>query len=149
MAEADNPTAETQLAWARLVRAADGLRSAIERDLKAAGFPALSWYDVLLELDRSEEGALRPGELEKRCLVAQYNMSRLIDRLEKAGYVCRERTPEDGRGFLVRITKPGRLLRRRMWPVYGAALQRHMGTKLDGDKAEELAALLGLLLPVS
>jgi DNA-binding MarR family transcriptional regulator len=137
------------LAWARLVRATDGLRSAIERDLKAAGFPGLSWYDVLLELDRSEGGALRPGELEKRCLVAQYNMSRLIDRLEKAGLVRREKLPEDGRGSLVCITGEGRSLRKRMWPAYGAAMQRHMGDRLSNEQSGELAVLLKHLLPRS
>jgi DNA-binding MarR family transcriptional regulator len=39
---------------------------------------------VLLELERAG-GSLRPFELEHETLLARYNLSRLIDRLEMAG----------------------------------------------------------------
>ena len=60
------------------------INSAVEVDLKRAGFPPLSWYDVLLELRRAGDDGLRPLEIEARLLLAQHNVSRLIERLEKA-----------------------------------------------------------------
>ena len=77
------PSEETVTAWARLVRAEQTVLGRIEAALKAADLPPLSWYDVLLELGRAEDGRLRPLELERRTLLAQYNASRLIDRMEK------------------------------------------------------------------
>ena len=71
---------------------------AIERDLKQAGLPPLTVYDVLLELDRAEAGRLRPFELASRTLFPQPNLSRLIDRLENDGLVSREAFNKDGRG---------------------------------------------------
>jgi len=134
------------LAWTRLVTASQVVMGAVEADLKAAGFPALGWYDVLLELRRSETGRLRPLEIEGRLLIAQHNVSRLIDRLEKAGYVRREPCAEEGRGQVIAITDKGLALQKAMWPVYQAAIQRHVGKKLSGPDAAELARLLDALL---
>jgi len=89
---------------------------------------------------------LRPFALEQELLLAQYNLSRLIDRLETAGYVARRDCPEDGRGQVVAITASGRALVKRMWPTYRAAIARHVGAKLSEDEAGRLATLLGKLI---
>src|SRR3954463_14482799 len=140
------PSEETVTAWSRLVRAEQIVLGHIEAELKAAGLPPLSWYDVLLELARAENGKLRPLELERRTLLAQYNASRLIDRMEKAGLVERLPHPEDGRGQLVAITAEGRALQKRIWKVYGPAIARHVGQKLRIAEAAELARLLEKLM---
>jgi DNA-binding MarR family transcriptional regulator len=131
-------------AWARLIRAQQAVLAAVEAELKAAGFPPLGWYDVLLELTRKDAG-LRPFALEQELLLAQYNLSRLLDRLEKAGYIERRPCPDDGRGQVVAISAAGRALVKRMWPTYRAAIARHVGSKLSEDEAARLAALLGKL----
>ena len=133
---------EAMAAWARLVRAEQTVLGGIEAALKSAGLPPLSWYDVLLELGRAADGRLRPLELERRTLLAQYNASRLIDRMEKAGLVERLPHPEDVRGQLVAITPEGRALQRRMWKVYGPAIAAHVGDKLSRAEASELTRLL-------
>src|ERR1700742_3792265 len=80
------PSQSVVAAWARLNRAQRIALDAVESGLQQAAWPPLGWYDALLELKRSETGALRPLELEKRLLLAQHNISRLIDRLEAQGY---------------------------------------------------------------
>lgn len=133
------------LAWTRLLRAQRVTLAAVEAELKAAGLPPLGWYDVLWELERA--GApLRPLELETRLLLAQHNVSRLLDRMETAGVVARAPFAGDGRGQVVEITAEGREVRRRMWAVYGPAIRRHVGEPL-GDSAASLSTLLGRLLP--
>ena len=133
-------------AWARLVRAGQMTMSRIEGELKQAGLPPLAWYDVLLELSREKQGMLRPVELERRLLLAQYNASRLIDRMARAGLVTRQACPEDGRGQFVAITREGKDMQRRMWRAYGAAIAEHVGAKLSRDEAHALHDLLGKLL---
>jgi DNA-binding MarR family transcriptional regulator len=141
------PTEATVTAWARLMRAQRLTLQAVETDLKTAGFPPLGWYDALLELQRMETGGLRPVELEAQLLLAQHNVSRLIDRLQSAGYVNREPCDTDGRGQVVVITEAGCDLLMRMWPVYRAAIQTHVGAKLGGDEeSTTLGALLGRLV---
>ena len=142
------PTAPAVALWAGLFRVTERVLDAVEADVKAAGFPPLLWYDALLELDRlgPKEG-LRPFELEERMLLPQYGLSRLIDRLEKAGHVERWRCAKDGRGYFVAITGQGRELRRAMWPAYAAAIERHIGSRLSPQEAHQLAALLQKLAP--
>src|SRR5262245_61931187 len=139
------PSEAVVLAWARLVRSQQAVLAAVEADLTAADFPPPAWDDVLLEVSRLRAGGLRPFALEQQLLLAQYNLSRLIDRLEHAGYVERCPCPEDGRGQIVAITAAGRALVRRMWPVYRTAIARHVGAKLSEAEAKTLAALLGKL----
>lgn len=146
VAMTEQPDAAIVQAWARLVRAEQVTMSRIEGELKQAGLPPLAWYDVLLELAREPTGMLRPVALERRLLLAQYNTSRLIDRMERAGLVARRACPEDGRGQFVAITDAGREMQRRMWRVYGAAIARHVGTRLSLDDAGALHELLGKLL---
>lgn len=144
---ANMPSDATTDAWINLMRAQQKILGAIEADLKSAGFPPLSWYDVLLELHRAGQAGLRPMEFESRLLLAQHNVSRLLERLEKAGYVIRQAHESDGRGQRIYATDAGLDLQKRMWPAYGAAIERHLGAKLGGDA--EAVVLAGLLKRVS
>jgi DNA-binding MarR family transcriptional regulator len=138
----DMPSNATIRAWGRLVKARQLVFDAVEADLKAAGLPPLSWYDVLVDL-RDAGGRLRPQDIERHLRIAQHNVSRLVDRLEKAGYVARIPVEGDARGQTVAITEPGRDLLARMWPAYAAAIQKHVGDRLGSEiDAARLASLL-------
>ncbi len=132
-------------AWIRLVRARHKVVSAVEADGKAAGVLPMEQYDVLWELERAPEGR-RPYELEERLLFAQYNLSRLIDRMVEAGLVRKVSCPEDKRGHVLHITEAGRKQRKATWPHYAKSINRHVGDKLSEAEADRLAALLSKLL---
>jgi DNA-binding MarR family transcriptional regulator len=130
-------------AWVQLIRAHRSALCAVERALRSADLPPLEWYDVLLELERG--GPLRPRDLQDHLLLAQYNLSRLLDRMESEGLVTRERCSEDARCQWVKATAAGETLRKRMWPVYAEAIQQAVGGKLTKSEAEKLGDLLGRL----
>lgn len=132
-------------AWARLLKVAPSLLDAVESDLKAEGLPPLAWYDALLELKRAGPKGLRPYELQREMLLAQYNLSRLADRLAAAGYIERRPCPEDARGHVLCITEEGRSLLRRMWPSYRTAIERHFAGKLSVEDTTRLVRILGKL----
>ncbi len=137
---------ELMRAWARITKVQQKLRSAIERDLKEADALPLDWYDALLELERAPDGRLSPGALEDNMLIAQYSLSRLIDRLQREGLVRRLPHPEDGRKQLVEITAKGRKQRAVSWPVYAGSVERHAGGKLNSHELAQLLTLLGKLV---
>lgn len=139
------PTDAVIAAWTRLLRAQQTAMTSIELALKRAGLPPLAWYDALLELDRGPADGMRPLELERHMLLPQYGLSRLIDRIEAAGYVERRPFEGDGRGQVVVITASGRAIRQRMWPIYAAAIQSAIGDRLDEAEAKGLADLLAKL----
>ena len=76
-------------AWIALMRAQQVALLKIERAFREAELPPHAWYDALWELDRAGTAGLRPFEIERRMLIAQSNISRLIDRLVEQGYVER------------------------------------------------------------
>jgi DNA-binding MarR family transcriptional regulator len=131
--------------WVRLIRARDKLVRNVEATAKAKGLPPLGWYDVLLELSRDGGRKLRPVELEKELLVAQYNLSRLLDRMEEAGLIERTACPGDGRGQMVALTPEGRAMQKRMWPTLRAAVEEHVAPGLSERELEQLARLLGAI----
>jgi DNA-binding MarR family transcriptional regulator len=132
------------LVWVQLVRSHGRIHTAIESGFKASGLPSLEWYDVLLELERTER-PLRASELESKLLVAQYNLSRLLDRLENQNLIKRRPDPEDGRSRLIEITEQGRELRRRMWPIYRTVVHNVIGSQLTAADMKALAELLSAL----
>lgn len=134
------------LAWTRLSRAHCIALGQVERALKEAGLPPLAWYDVLTEIESADEEGLRPFVIEKRLVLPQYALSRLLARIEEAGLIARGGCPGDGRGQIIRITEAGRAARCAMTPVYRAALQASLGRRLSPEEAVTLATLLGRLV---
>lgn len=139
------PGEAAERAWIALMRAQHAAASRIEARLKAAGMPPLAWYDALWELERAGAPGLRPVALERRMLLPQYGLSRLLARLEAEGLVARCPAPGDGRGVIVTATAKGRALRRRMWRAYGPAIAESVGARLSAEEARTLASLLAKL----
>ena len=133
-------------AWARLMRAQQIALGRLEISLKQAGLPPPLWHDLLLELERAGEGGMRPAELEERLLIAQYNLSRLLDRMEHDGLLRRSQLAGDARGRVVEITARGRGVQQEMWPVYMASVQSLIGERLSDAEAGMLSSLLGWLV---
>lgn len=140
------PSAKVVEAWASLVRTERSLRDKVEDALKRAGMPPLEWYHVLHEIDRAPKGMLRQTGVQDRTQLAQYNVCRLVDRLQREGLVERHQCRLDGRNNVLLITAKGRALRRSMWPVYAAAIEAHVGAHLSQAEAAQLARLLAKLL---
>lgn len=136
------PTPTTIEAWAGLLRIERELVQKAEERLKAAGFPPLDWYHVLHEVERGPKGMLRQSGVQDRTRLAQYNVCRLVDRLEREGLVERRQCELDGRNNVLVISARGRALRRAMWPVYASAIQEHLGAHLSQAEAEQLVQLL-------
>jgi DNA-binding MarR family transcriptional regulator len=139
------PDSATVDAWIGLHAVSRRLLERVEKDLRNAKLPPLSWYDILLEIERAGNVPLRQGELGERLLLAKHGISRLVDRLEREGLVTRHTCPEDQRAQFVTATAVGRKMLRRMWAVYGASLERHFGARLAAGQA---AALRDLLAPL-
>lgn len=140
-----NPTPAVIEAWAGLVRTQRTLLEKVEESLKRAGLPPLDWYHVLHEVGGSPKGMMRQSGVQNRTQLAQYNICRLVDRLEREELVERHQCERDGRNNVLRITAKGRALRRRMWPVYAAAIEEHFGARLTPAEAGQLALLLAKL----
>lgn len=138
------PAAVTVLAWDRLIRASGRALGAAQDAFRRTGLPPFEWYDILLELERV--GPVRPRDLQRGLMLAQYNVSRLIDRMVRRGLVRKLACDDDRRGHLLELTDAGRALRAQMWPVYAEAIEQTVGERVDPAERVELALLLAKVI---
>ncbi|MGD9796728.1 MAG: MarR family winged helix-turn-helix transcriptional regulator [Acidimicrobiia bacterium] len=116
----------------------------VSRDLEAmAGIP-LPWYEVLLRLARSPEQRLRMAELAHQVGLSTSGLTRLVDRVEEAGYVARQSCTDDRRGAFAVLTPAGQEILRGSLPQHVESLRRRVAAPLGAD-ADRLTELLRAL----
>lgn len=106
-------------AWRGLLHAHATLVRELDAELESANGLSLRAYEVLLLLHGADHGRLRMSELAESALLSLSGMTRLVDRLVRAGLVERERCTEDKRVTYARPTKAGSAL-------FGAARTTHL-----------------------
>ena len=138
-----------QRAWARFVTAQAMLLERIESAFAEADLPPLAWYDVLWILENAEHARLRMADLARKAVVTRSNVTRLTDRMEKAGLVARSDCPVDGRGTVCELTAKGRALRAKMWPVYKKQIDTLFGRHLDAREADMISTAFDRIIDSS
>ncbi|HZD00423.1 MAG TPA: MarR family transcriptional regulator [Actinomycetes bacterium] len=129
-------------AWRSLLEVHAAVTDLLERELEQERGLALSKFEVLLQLAGAPQGRMRMLELAESVLLSKSGLSRLVDRMEEAGLVRRERCPSDRRGAFAVLTDEGRRVLGRAVPVHLRGIQEHFASHLDSDEVRVLAALL-------
>lgn len=132
--------------WRLFLTAHIRLLDRIESKLAEAKLPPLEWYDVLLALKEADNHRLRLSELADRVLLSRSNLTRLVDRLEKAGLLSREPCPSDRRGTFAILTESGLAMQQRMWVVYAEGIAYHFAAHINDDEANRLEDVFKRLL---
>lgn len=135
------PTESQLTAWRLFITSHARLIDTINRELETAGKIPLQWYDVLIELYEAPDHKLRMRELADKVILSKSGLTRLVDRIEDAGYLKRELDPNDRRSFFATITDPGIEAIREAWHVYASGIVRYFGQHLSEEDAQKLAAL--------
>ena len=131
--------------WRSFLRSHASVVRDLERELVTeAGLP-LGWYDVLLQLAEAPQRRLRMAELADSVLLSRSGLTRLVDRLQAEGLVCRERSIDDARGTFTVLTDAGFERLRAAAPTHLAGIQRHWLAHFDDDELRVLGELLGRL----
>jgi len=126
-----------------LLRTADVIRAEFERVLAESGV-TLQQYNVLRILRGSHPEPLATLEIAERMIERTPGITRLLDRLEAAGHVRRERSRDDRRRVLCSITARGlSTLAKGDGPV--RATERERAGRLTARDLEKLLALLDRL----
>ncbi|XGV95132.1 MAG: MarR family winged helix-turn-helix transcriptional regulator [Leptolyngbya sp. BL-A-14] len=139
-------TTAQNTAWRLFLKTYAVLLEQIERTLKQANLPDLSWYDVLWALEEAPDRRLRLHELADALVLQRSNLTRLVDRMEHAGVVQRETCASDRRGAFATITPAGLALRQKMWQVYAQSIHQHFAEPLSEEQVSGLAQAFSLLL---
>ena len=97
-------------------------------------------YDLMALLDKAPDG-LTMGELSKRLMVTNGNVTGIVDRLVQDGLAVRASASYDRRTHFVRLTPSGRAAFRGMADAHQGWLADLMG----GLERDEVVTLLALL----
>jgi DNA-binding MarR family transcriptional regulator len=139
----EGPLSASQLkAWRAFLRAHTVVTRALERELLAAHRLPLAEYDVLVQLQEADGGALRMSQLADRVLLSRSGLTRLVERLETGGLVRREACPSDARGFFAVITDEGRRRLEEAAPSHLSSVHSHFAKPLQDEQVEALGLAL-------
>ncbi|MDB5538862.1 MAG: hypothetical protein JWQ89_589 [Devosia sp.] len=131
-------------AWEALFRA----QATIAQELTAGdvwGDLAPSEYGVLYALSTAPAG-LRMSELSKDVLLSQAGLSRLIGRLETRGLIDRQTDPDDARASILRLSKAGVHVQRRVGAMHGRHVAEALSSRLGDDQLTTLRELCERIL---
>lgn len=138
-------TGEEMNAWRSFLRAHARLERVLEAELVANHPLTLGGYDVLVQLAEAPDRRLRMAELADAVLLSRSGVTRLVDRLEVAGMVTRERYESDGRGVVAVLTAKGVDTLREAARTHLAGVMRHFVEHLTPEELKEFGALCGRL----
>ena len=99
-----------------------------------AGFASLSDFAVLEAL--RQKGAQSIKSLGEKVMLTSGSITTAVQRLEKKGFVCRERDDKDGRLVLIDLTENGRKIIERGFALHEADLERLFGIFSEEERAE-------------
>jgi DNA-binding MarR family transcriptional regulator len=98
---------EERVLWRRFVETHAAIVRSLDENLRAQNGLTLSSFEVLYELVRAPGNRLRMAELADRLLFTRSGVTRVIDRLEREGFVERDECAHDGRGVYAILTAKG------------------------------------------
>ena len=134
MSESFRPT----ILWVRLNMTFQLIYHEIQKTLKKESL-TLPQLDILVCLGRAE--GLTLGEIGERLMVTGGNITGVMDRLEKSGFVYRDRDKEDRRIIRAKLTPKGILLHKDILPIFQKKWKDIAGI-LDHDEQRHLNRLL-------
>ena len=126
--------------WLRLLTCTTLLEGEIRTRLRARFDVTLPRFDLMAQLDKVTDG-MTLGELSRRMMVSNGNITGLVERLAEQGLVERLPHPTDRRAAFVRLTARGR-------GSFAAMAEEHAGWIADlfeGLSAPDIRQLMGLL----
>jgi DNA-binding MarR family transcriptional regulator len=131
--------------WVSFLRAHAAITRELSAQLQREHDLTLNDYEVLLHLSRAEGGRMRRVDLAERVVLTASGITRLLEGLERAGYVRKESCASDARVSYAAITDEGS-------EKLHAAAETHLQgvddlflSRYSGSELTTLAELLGRL----
>ncbi len=134
-------------AWRGLLRAHGALVRDLDAELRGAHDLSLHEYEVLLVLEEAAGHRMRMSDLAAAVLLSQSGLTRLVDRLVRAGYVARTRCEDDRRGLHAELTQAGLALLERARPLHLAGVRSRFLSHFDDAELRLLAGVWERVAP--
>jgi DNA-binding MarR family transcriptional regulator len=145
MTTATFPPARQLDAWVAFLRSHAAIVRELSAQLQREHGLTLSDYEVLLHLSHADRGMMRRVDLAQRVLLTQSGITRLLDGLERSGFVCKEQCKSDARVSYAKITEKGRVKLREAADTHLRGVDEVFLSRYSGSELATLAELLNRL----
>jgi DNA-binding MarR family transcriptional regulator len=139
------PSASGLTAWIRLLRAHAALTRELDARLEAAHGLSLRDYDVLVQLYFAPEHRMRRVDIARTVILSPSGITRLLEGLERAGWVGKHHCETDNRVTWAVLTEAGLAKFEQAQDTHLADIDELFGSRFDEDEHGQLAELLGRL----
>ena len=140
------PTTPTELVpFVNFLRAHAAVVRELSSELVSAHGLTINDYEVLLRLSRAEGSRMRRVDLAQEVLLTPSGITRLLEGLERSGFVERVACKEDLRVSYAQLTSAGRTKLRAAGKTHIAGIHRLFLDHFDADERAVLGELLGRL----
>jgi DNA-binding MarR family transcriptional regulator len=129
-------------AWGALTRTHSAIAGRLQEALAASDFPPLPWYEMLATVADAPEQRMKMGDLAESLVITRGGLTKLVDRLIKAGLMERTFCETDRRVSYATLLPAGRDLLDEMRPVVVAELKVAFAANLSERQADELRGML-------
>jgi DNA-binding MarR family transcriptional regulator len=132
-------------AFVRLLRGHASVTRALNAQLQAEFGLTINDYEALVRLSRAEDGQMRRIDLANELVLTASGVTRLLDGLERAGYVKKASCASDARVTYAVLTDDGRMRFEEASRAHVASIRALFGERFEDEELETLGRLLGRL----
>jgi DNA-binding MarR family transcriptional regulator len=132
-------------AFIRLLQGHAAVTRALSADLVRDHGLTINDYEALLRLSRAPDYGMKRVELAESLVLTPSGVTRLLDGLERAGYVEKGSCDTDARITYAVLTEAGREKLEEASRSHVAQIRTFFGDRFDDDEILTLAELLGRL----
>ncbi len=129
-------------AWIAIAQTHAAVTGRLQDALTAAELPPLPWFEVLATLDRAPEQRMKMGELAEALVITRGGLTKLVDRLIKAGLLERTFCDTDRRVSYATLLPAGVELLGEMRPIVRGELAGAFAANLTVEEADALRATM-------
>jgi DNA-binding MarR family transcriptional regulator len=135
-------SAEEFRAYSALIAGSTLLQRAVDTNLREQADLTQVQFEILMNLANAGDAGIRMAQLADALIVSRSGLSYQVAQLESRGWITRERSADDERGVVARITPAGERMRQR---VFAGHIDIVRSAFLDAVEPGELATLTAVL----
>ena len=128
------------IAYLNLVKTGDWIEWKVRKVLVKHGLTHAQ-YNIMRVVEKNTDG-VRISRIKKKMLFYKTDLTRMLDRLEKKGWIRREEDPEDRRSTTVRLTTTGKSLIKDIEPRLKDEFNDFFGNQISDEEARSLTKML-------
>jgi DNA-binding MarR family transcriptional regulator len=129
-------------AWINFLRAHAAVTRQFNAELLATHGLTINDFDVLAQLSRAPEQALKRVDLAERVLLTPSGITRLLKGLDEAGWVSNRPCAEDARVTYAVLTPTGKKKLEQARKTHVASVRALFSERFEHEELETLASLL-------